>query len=470
MPVHLGSMGASVRAVRAEHPALTPGQAFALNSPYGGGTHLPDITVVMPIFTDGAAPAFFVAARGHHADVGGVQPGSMPPFSQTIGEEGVLLDALPIMEDGRFREVETRAALLAGRWPARAPERNIADLKAQVAACQAGAAAVAALIERQGAPEVARYMGFVQQNAEAAVRRAVGVLKDGAARVPMDGGGEVVVQVTVDRTRQAATLDFTGSSAQLPSNFNAPASVVDAAALYVFRCLVDDDIPLNAGCLTPLDIVTSGGSMLNPRPPAAVVAGNVETSQHVVDSLFSALGVMANAQGTMNNFTFGDAERQYYETICGGAGATAAAAGASAVHSHMTNSRLTDPEILERRFPVRLEAFEVRRGSGGAGAHAGGDGTRRRLRFLAPMEAALLSTRRDHAPQGLAGGAPGEPGRQRLIEPSGAVKELPGRFSIVVRPGDVIEIETPGGGGFGRSADAPDFRTGPKAAFGDPSA
>jgi 5-oxoprolinase (ATP-hydrolysing) len=449
MPVHLGSMGASVRAVRARHPRLAPGEAFALNSPYAGGTHLPDITVVMPVFGAGDAPAFFVAARGHHADVGGVQPGSMPPFSHTIDEEGVLLDALPIMRGGVFLEAETRAALAAGRWPARAPGRNIADLKAQIAACQAGAAAVAALIERHGAAEVARYMDFVQQNAEAAVRRAIGVLKDGEARAPMDGGGEIVVRAQVDAARGEAALDFTGSSAQLDSNFNAPASVVDAAALYVFRCLVDDDIPLNAGCLKPLRIIVPPGSMLNPRPPAAVVAGNVETSQHVVDALFAALGVMANAQGSMNNFTFGDAERQYYETICGGAGATADAAGASAVHTHMTNSRLTDPEILERRIPVRLETFEIRRGSGGAGAHAGGDGVRRRLTFLAPMEAALLSTRRQHSPQGLSGGGAALPGSQRLIEANGAVKELPGCFSITVRPGDAIEIETPGGGGFG---------------------
>jgi 5-oxoprolinase (ATP-hydrolysing) len=452
MPVHLGSMGASVRAVRARRPVLHPGEAFALNSPYAGGTHLPDITVVMPIFGDDDEPVFFVAARGHHADVGGIQPGSMPPFSHTIDEEGVMLDAVPIMRGGGFLEAETHAALAAGPWPARAPDRNIADLKAQIAACQAGAAAVAALIERHGADEVTRYMGFVQANAEAAVRRAIGVLKDGQARVPMDGGGEIVVRASVDAARGEAVLDFTGSSAQLGSNFNAPASVVDAAALYVFRCLVDDDIPLNAGCLTPLKIVVPEGSMLNPHPPAAVVAGNVETSQHVVDALFAALGVMANSQGSMNNFTFGDAARQYYETICGGAGATHRATGAGAVHTHMTNSRLTDPEILERRFPVRLEAFEVRRGSGGAGVHPGGDGVRRKLTFLAPMEAALLSTRREHAPQGLAGGGPALAGSQRLIEASGAVKELTGCFSITVRPGDAVEIETPGGGGYGRDA------------------
>jgi 5-oxoprolinase (ATP-hydrolysing) len=451
MPVHLGSMGASVRAVRDRHPRLAPGQAFALNNPYAGGTHLPDITVVMPVFMTerDAQPSFYVAARGHHADVGGVQPGSMPPFSKVIDEEGVLLDALPIMAGGRFLEAEARAALLAGPWPARNPDQNLADLKAQVAACQAGAVAVAEMIRSYGADAVARYMAFVQENAAEAVRRAVGRLSDGEARVPMDGGGEIVVRTTVDAAARTATLDFTASAGQLASNFNAPSAIVDAAALYVFRTLVDDDIPLNAGCLEPLKILTQGGSMLAPRPPAAVVAGNVETSQHVVDALYAALGVMAASQGTMNNFTFGDEERQYYETLCGGAGATAQAPGANAVHTHMTNSRLTDPEILERRFPVRLEAFRVRRGSGGAGAHRGGEGAVRRIRFLAPMEAALLSSRRTHAPQGLAGGGAALPGRQRLLAASGAATDLPGCFSVSVAAGEAIEIETPGGGGYG---------------------
>uniref|UniRef100_UPI00286ABE6E hydantoinase B/oxoprolinase family protein n=1 Tax=Phenylobacterium sp. TaxID=1871053 RepID=UPI00286ABE6E len=453
MPVHLGSMGASVRAVRDRHPDLKPGEAFALNNPYAGGTHLPDITVVMPIFMAEAdqSAAFYVAARGHHADVGGVQPGSMPPFSHTLDEEGVLLDALPIMQGGRFLEADTRAALGSGRWPSRAPDRNIADLKAQIAACQAGAASVRHMIATYGGPAVAAYMGFVQQNAAASVRRAVGKLSDGAARIPMDGGGEIVVRTTVDAAKGEATLDFRESAGQLGSNFNAPSAIVDAAALYVFRTLVDDDIPLNAGCLEPLKILTREGSMLAPKYPAAVVAGNVETSQHVVDALYAALGVMANAQGSMNNFTFGDEDRQYYETICGGAGATADRPGTSAVHTHMTNSRLTDPEILERRFPVRVEAFAIRHGSAGSGAMAGGEGAYRRVRFLAPMEAALLSTRRDHAPQGIAGGGPALPGRQRLIARSGAVKELPGCFSITVQLGDVIEIETPGGGGYGRA-------------------
>ncbi len=450
MPVHLGSMGASVRAVHARHPRQEPGQAFALNNPYGGGTHLPDITVVMPVFIGGVEePDFFVAARGHHADVGGVQPGSMPPFSTSIDEEGVFLDALPIMAAGRFLEDETRAALAAGPWPARSPDRNVGDLKAQIAACQAGASAVGEMIAAHGALTVSRYMAFVQANAEASVRRAVGKLGEGAARVPIDGGGEIVLRVTVDAAAGEAVLDFTASSDQLPSNFNAPSSIVDAAALYVFRTLVDDEIPLNAGCLAPLNVKVRHGSMLDPERPAAVVAGNVETSQHIVDALYGALGVMAGSQGTMNNFTFGDETRQYYETICGGVGATAGAAGASSVHSHMTNSRLTDPEILERRFPVRVERFAIRRGSGGAGLHPGGDGATRRIRFLEPMDAALLSTRREHAPRGLAGGADGAGGTQRLIRADGTVMPLPGCFAVTVEAGDAIEIDTPGGGGFG---------------------
>jgi 5-oxoprolinase (ATP-hydrolysing) len=485
MPVHLGSMGASVRAVRDRHPRLEPGDAFALNNPYAGGTHLPDITVVMPVFlsspfgggggrrpTEGAGagplsrppsggglppegedqPTFYVAARGHHADIGGVQPGSMPPFSRTIEEEGVMLDALPIMRGGRLLEAEIREALCAGPWPSRAPDRNLADLKAQIAACQAGAAAVTAMIEAFGSRTVARYMGFVQDNAEACVRRAIARLTDGAARVPMDGGGEIAVRIVVDAQAGEAVIDFAGTTGVLASNFNAPTSIVHAAALYVFRTLVDDDIPLNAGCLKPLRILVPAPSMLAPAPPAAVVAGNVETSQHIVDALYAALGVMANAQGTMNNFTFGDEARQYYETICGGAGATARADGASAVHTHMTNSRLTDPEILERRFPVRVEAFAVRAGSGGEGLHRGGDGAVRRIRFLEPMQAALLSTRREFAPQGVGGGAAAKPGRGRFIAAGGAVEVLLGCFSIAVQPGDAIEILTPGGGGYGDPA------------------
>ncbi len=456
MPVHLGSMGHSVRAVRDRHPALKSGQAFALNNPYAGGTHLPDITVVMPVFLrpDDERPRFYVAARGHHADVGGIQPGSMPPFSHTLADEGVLLDALPIMREGRFLEDAVRAAFGEGPLPARNIDQNIGDLKAQIASCQAGAAAVAAMIETYGGQTVARYMDFVQQNARRAVSQAIGKLKDGEARRSLDGGGEIAVKLTVDAAAGSAILDFTGSSDQLASNFNAPSAIVDAAALYVFRTLADDDIPLNAGCLAPLTVLIRDGSLLGPRPPAAVVAGNVETSQHIVDALYGAVGVMADSQGSMNNFTFGDETRQYYETLCGGAGATATRDGAGAVHTHMTNSRLTDPEILERRFPVRLETFHIRAGSGGLGRHRGGDGAVRRIRFLKPMQAALLSTRREHAPMGLQGGGAAAPGRQRLILASGAVKELAGCFAIEVSAGDAIEIETPGGGGFGPADNA----------------
>lgn len=452
MPVHLGSMGASVRAVRDRHPILAPGDGFALNNPYAGGTHLPDITVVMPVFlkSKDIQATFYVAARGHHADIGGIQPGSMAPFSKTIDEEGVMLDALAIVRAGQFLEADTRAALGAGLWPARAPDRNIADLKAQIAACLAGASAVRAMIEAYGGAKVARYMGFVQDNAADCVRKAIGKLSNGQARVPMDGGAQIVVTSKVDVVAGRAVLDFSGTSAALGSNFNAPTAIVHAAALYVFRTLVDDQIPLNAGCLKPLEIKVPEGSLLAPAFPAAVVAGNVETSQHVVDALYAALGVLANSQGSMNNFTFGDETQQYYETLCGGAGASHRAAGASAVHSHMTNSRLTDPEILERRFAVRVETFAVRRGSGGAGRFKGGDGAVRRIRFLAPMQVALLSSRRVNAPQGLRGGGPALPGLQRLIRADGTAEDLLGCFSVTVSPGDMIEIQTPGGGGFGR--------------------
>jgi 5-oxoprolinase (ATP-hydrolysing) len=449
MPVHLGSMGASVTAVKTRHPELVDGDVFALNNPYAGGTHLPDITVVMPIFHGERTPMFFVAARGHHADVGGVQPGSMPPFSTTVHDEGVMFDALPIMRGGVFLEADVRRALNAGPYPARSADRNIGDLKAQVAACQSGARAVMEMIHSYGLQTVIGYMGLVQANAENNVRRAITRLANGTASVPMDGGGVIAVEISVDAFIGQATLDFTGTSAQLPTNFNAPTAIVSAAALYVFRTLVDDDIPLNAGCLKPLELRIPPSSMLSPEPPAAVVAGNVETSQHVVDALYEALGVMAHSQGTMNNFTFGNDDRQYYETVCGGAGATRTAPGASAVQSHMTNSRLTDPEILERRFPVQVEHFAIRSGSGGDGASAGGDGVVRRIRFLEVMDVALLSTRRIHSPRGIAGGFDGAPGRQRLIGADGSVKELPGCFSFKVQPGDAIEIETPGGGGYG---------------------
>ncbi len=451
MPVHLGSMGASVRAALARHPDLKPGDAVALNNPYDGGTHVPDVTVITPVHPGGADQErmFFVAARGHHADIGGSEPGSMPPFSTGLSEEGVLLDGVKALENGVFQEARLREILTNAEHPARDPERNLADLKAQLAACARGAEALERLVGDYGSEVVREYMGHVQDNAEAAVRRVIGALKDGEACVRLDGGAEIRVSVTVDPLARTAVIDFAGASPQLASNFNAPAAVTRAAVLYVFRCLAGDDIPLNDGCLKPIDLRIPPGSLLDPRPPAAVVAGNVETSQHVVDALFLATGAMAAAQGTMNNLTFGDATRQYYETICGGAGAGPRFDGASGVHTHMTNSRMTDPEILEARFPVRLERFALRPGSGGGGARRGGDGVVRRLRFLEPMTVALLSSRREERPPGLNGGGAALPGEQRLIRANGEAETLAGRFRIQAEAGDSIEIATPGGGGAG---------------------
>ncbi len=401
MPVHLGSMGDCVTAIIAKHGAdMQPGDVFITNAPYDGGTHLPDVTVVMPVFVEDTR-SFFVAARGHHADIGGITPGSMPPFSRDISEEGVLFDGIRMARDGHFDETLLRHVLAGNAYPARNPDQNIADLKAQAAACAKGAAELARACAHYGRDVVTAYMRHVQDNAEEAVRRAIGALKDGEFVVPMDGGMEIRVKVTVDRTNRSATVDFTGTTAQAANNFNAPGSVTKAAVLYVFRCLVRDDIPMNAGCLRPLKIIVPEGSLLKPRPPAAVAAGNVETSQAVVDALFGALDVMAAAQGTMNNLTFGNARHQYYETICGGAGAGRDFDGASAVHTHMTNSRLTDPEILEARYPVIVEEFAIRRGSGGCGAHRGGDGAMRRITFREAMNVAILSTRRETVPFGL---------------------------------------------------------------------
>ena len=449
MPVHLGSMGDCVTAIMKKHPHMREGEAFVTNAPYDGGTHLPDITVVMPVFVAGAL-SFYVASRGHHADIGGTTPGSMPPFSKDIAEEGALFEGIRMVSDGRFDENAVRAVLLGGAYPARNPEQNIADLKAQTAACAKGAEGLQHACKVYGLAVVNAYMRHVQDNAEESVRRVIGKLKNGAFEMPMDGGAVISVKVSVDRVARSARIDFTGTSAQAANNFNAPGSVTKAAVLYVFRCLVDSDIPMNAGCLKPLEIVVADGSLLKPRPPGAVAAGNVETSQAIVDALFGALGVMAAAQGTMNNLTFGNARHQYYETICGGAGAGADFDGQSAVHTHMTNSRLTDPEVLEQRYPVLVEAFEIRRGSGGRGAHKGGDGTTRRIRFCEAMSAAILSTRRQTEPFGLAGGQPGEKGHNTLIRKDGTRVMLRGCDEVDVAPGDAIEIATPGGGGFGK--------------------
>ena len=457
IPVHLGSMGESIRAVvRArgggrDGRGLRPGDAYMLNAPYNGGTHLPDITVIMPVFLDGdPEPVFFVAARGHHADIGGITPGSMPPDSRTVEEEGVLIDDFLLIDEGRFLEAETRALLASGDWPARNPDQNLADLKAQAAACARGAEQLAAMVDEFGREVVEAYMGHVMANAEEQVRRVVGRLTDGDYACETDDGAVVKVAIRVDREARSATIDFAGASPQLDSNFNAPLSITRAAVLYVFRTLVDDDIPLNEGCLEPLEIRVPEGSMLNPRYPAAVVAGNVETSQVVVDALYGALGALAGSQGTMNNFTFGDARRQYYETIAGGSGAGPGFPGASAVQTHMTNSRLTDPEVLESRFPVLLEEFSIRRGSGGEGRWPGGDGVVRKVRFREPMTAAILSNRRRTPPRGLAGGGDGAPGLNRVLRADGSSETLTATDQREMAPGDAFVIETPGGGGYGR--------------------
>jgi 5-oxoprolinase (ATP-hydrolysing) len=455
MPVHLGSMGDSVRAIRdgreADGRGMKPGDVYMLNAPYNGGTHLPDVTVVMPVFDAAGALLFYVAARGHQGDIGGITPGSMPPTSKTVEEEGVLIENFLLVEGGRFLETETRALLASGKWPARNPDQNIGDLKAQIAACARGAEALIGMVAEFGQEVVEAYMAHVQDNAEEAVRRVLATMEGGSFAYELDDGSVVHVAVTVDQQARTARVDFTGTSDQVPTNFNAPASICRAAALYVFRTLVDDEIPMNDGCLRPVELVIPEGSMLRPRYPAAVVAGNVETSQVVVDALYGALGVMAGAQGTMNNFTFGDERRQYYETICGGSGAGPDFAGTDAVQTHMTNSRLTDPEVLETRYPVLVEAFSIRRGSGGAGAHRGGDGVVRRIGFREPMTATLLSNRRRVPPFGLEGGEPGAVGKAWVERAGGTVQPMAATDLVEVGAGDSIVIETPGGGGWGKA-------------------
>ena len=457
MPVHLGSMGESVRTIlsrrRTDGRGIRPGDAYVLNAPYDGGTHLPDVTVVMPVFVpdDCEAPAWFVAARGHHADIGGITPGSMPPGSRTLDEEGVLLDNVLLVDEGRLCETELRQLLVSGPHPSRAVDLNMADLKAQLAACKRGAAELLRLAAEQGRGTVDAYMAHVQDHAERAVRALIGRLSDGAFTYAMDNGAQVSVSVSIDRDKAEATIDFTGSSSQLAGNFNAPLPVVRAAVLYVVRCLIDDSVPMNEGCLRPIHLIVPEGSMLHPRAPAAVVAGNVETSQVVTDALFGALGAMAAAQGTMNNFTFGNDRHQYYETIAGGAGAGPDFDGTSVVQTHMTNSRLTDPEVLEARFPVLVEAFAIRKDSGGNGLHRGGDGAIRRIRFLEAMDAGILANRRSVPPFGLAGGEAGACGSNCIERADGTRETLPGTASARMGPGDVFVIETPGGGGYGQT-------------------
>lgn len=458
MPVHLGSMGESVRTILRQRTkdarGIRRGDAYALNAPYDGGTHLPDITVIMPVFVAGKdegdeTPDFFVAARGHHADLGGIAPGSMPPDSKSIADEGILFDNVLIVDDGHFLDAAVASHLVDSPWPARNPALNIADLKAQVAACQRGASALADLSAAHGAATVAAYMTHGQRQAEAAVRQLIAGLGDGQFTYAMDNGAEVAVAVKVDRAARHVTIDFTGSSATLPDNFNAPTPVVRAAVLYVLRTMLDDPIPMNEGCLAPVTLIVPGNSMLSPRWPAAVVAGNVETSQVITDALFIAFGAMAGAQGTMNNFTFGNDTHQYYETIAGGSGAGPGFDGTSVIQTHMTNSRMTDPEVMETRFPVIVEEFSIRRGSGGAGRWRGGDGATRRIRFRAPMAANILANRRRIAPAGLAGGCDGAPGRNRVERTDGTIEELGATGSARLEAGDAFVIETPGGGGYG---------------------
>ena len=460
IPVHLGSMGESIRTIidsrgcEADGRGIRRGDAYVLNDPYRGGTHLPDITVIVPVFYgDEAEPAAFVAARGHHADIGGIAPGSMPPDSKTIADEGVLINNELMVDEGRFRETEMRELLTCGAFPARNPDRNISDLKAQLAACIRGAEALAETARDYGPEVVAAYMDHVLANAEESVRRLLDRLDNGDFAYEMDNGARVAVKITIDKTARSATFDFTGTSDQLPDNFNAPYSIARAASLYVVRTLIDDVIPMNDGCLRPIRLIVPDGSMLNPAFPAAVVAGNVETSQVVTDTLFAATGQLAPSQGTMNNFTFGNSAHQYYETIAGGAGAGPDHDGASAVQTHMTNSRLTDPEILETRLPVRLEEFSIRRRSGGAGTHRGGDGVVRKLTFLEPMRANILANRRRVPPSGINGGGNALPGRNWVERADGTIEMLTATQSAEVQAGDRFVIETPGGGGFGRAAE-----------------
>ena len=468
MPVHLGSMGESIKTVIQENVGnMQPGDVFVLNDPYHGGTHLPDITVITPVYLASSAgkgqtpaPTFYVGSRGHHADVGGTTPGSMPPFSTRIEEEGVQINNVKLVSQGVLQEARMLALLQSGEWPSRNPQQNMADLKAQIAANEKGLQELRKMVDQFGLDVVQAYMGHVQDNAEESVRRVITRLKDGQFTLPLDNGAQIQVAIRVDAKNRCAEVDFTGTSPQQTNNFNAPTAVCMAAVLYVFRTLVDDDIPLNAGCLKPIKVIIPPGSMLNPNPPASVVAGNVETSTCITNALMGALGVMAASQCTMNNFTFGNARYQYYETISGGSGAggrfdnagqlVGGFKGTSVVQTHMTNSRLTDPEVFEFRFPVRLESYEIRQGSGGNGQWAGGNGGIRRVRFLEPMTASILSNGRLHGAFGMAGGGPGQVGINRVVRADGRVQSLGHIGQAEMQTGDVFEIHTPGGGGFGK--------------------
>ena len=455
IPVHLGSMGESVRYVMNARPdSMNPGDVYMLNDPYHGGTHLPDVTVITPVFGEVGKGTvqeilFYVASRGHQADIGGITPGSMPPDSRTIHDEGVLIDNFLLVDAGDFREQAFYALLGSGPHPARNPHQNVADVKAQIAANEKGVQELRKMVAHYSLNVVHAYMQHVQNNAEASVRRLLDRLNAGSFEYAMDDGNRVCVRIDIDRQAHGLNIDFTGTSPQTDNNFNAPAAVCRAAVIYVLRTLVDEDIPLNDGCLKPVDLSVPQGSMLNPQPPGAVVAGNVETSQCITDCLYGALGVMAAAQGTMNNLTFGNDAHQYYETICGGAGAGPDFNGMDAIHTHMTNTRLTDPEVLEWRFPVRLEEFSIRSGSGGSGRFTGGNGVYRAIRFLEPMTVSILSGHRRVPPYGLAGGGPGALGKNWIERVSGSIEMLPGNARAEMSAGDIVVIETPGGGGYG---------------------
>jgi N-methylhydantoinase B len=452
IPVHLGSMSASVTSLIDDiGTKIRPGNVYLSNNPYNGGTHLPDVTVITPVFArqDNRKPIFYVASRGHQADIGGITPGSMPPDSKNIKEEGILFDNFLLVDTGIFQEAAVRKILNDSIYPARNPDCNIADFQAQIAANNRGVSELLKMVEQYGLETVQTYMQFVQDNAEAAVRKAIASLQDGEFTCQMDNKAQIKVKITIDRQDLQATIDFTGTSSQLDNNFNAPAAVCQAAILYVFRTLVRDNIPLNAGCLKPLNIIIPEDCMLNPQYPAAVVAGNVETSQNITDCLYAALGIMAASQGTMNNFTFGNERYQYYETICGGSGAGKNFEGTDAVQTQMTNSRISDPEILEQRFPVLLEEFSIRQNSGGRGAHRGGNGTVRKVRFLKKMTAGILSNRRHVNPYGISGGSAGKVGTNYIIKQDNTVKKLDSKATVEMQPGEVFVIETPGGGGYG---------------------
>ncbi len=453
MPVHLGSMGESIKMVIARNPNIRRGDVYVLNDPYHGGTHLPDITVVTPVFAPGGEEIwFYVASRGHHAEIGGVSPGSMPASSTRVEEEGVLIDNWLLVTGARLREAETVKLLESAEYPSRDPATNLADLRAQIAANSKGIQELHTMVRHFGLDVVRAYMGHVQENAAESVRRVITALHDGEYSYELDNGAKVTVAVRVDQDRRTAEIDFTGTSPQLADNFNAPSSVAMAAVLYVFRTLVDDDIPLNSGCLQPLNVIIPAGTMLSPEYPAAVAAGNVETSQIVTGALYAALGVMAEGSGTMNNVTFGNDRYQYYETVASGSGAGDGFDGTDVVQTKMTNSRLTDPEVLEWRYPVLLESFRIRPGSGGAGRWRGGHGGVRRLRFLQPMTVTTLTGHRRIPAFGLAGGEPGALGRHWVCRADGTITPMRGCDSVAVQAGDVFVIETPGGGGYGPPA------------------